>query len=94
MDGNTRRKYEDMKLSVETSKQELEECKKELEVLQNSPELRFYNAQKLFLEGDLRGAKKEYLNILSVTQLKSDSLIIEKKIEMIDSIVKSYQSHL
>ena len=89
MDGNTQRKYDNMKQEVVDTKKELVECKKELSRLKNSPELRFYNAQKLFLEGNLKGAKEEYLNILDNTIVKSDSLIIAKKIEMIDSIIKS-----
>ena len=73
---------------VETKK-ELTACRKELNQLKNSPELRFYNAQKLFLEGNLKSAKEDYQNILMSTSVESDSLIIAKKIEMIDSIIKS-----
>ncbi len=78
----------ELQKELDSVKQELVNCSKELADIKNTPEQRLIRAKKLLAENDLQGAKNEFQGIVDDFNGTGDAKNAMKEVAKIDKIIE------
>lgn len=87
-DEETQRQLSELKIELDQTKVELNNCSSELTKLKNTAENRFVRAKKLLSENNLNGAKTEFQGIIDNFKGTNDASIASKEIAKIDRTIE------